>query len=146
MSDIKDGSSKLASILIAPIANLAARIYVALVFFQSGMSKVENWGKTTQMFQEEWIIPYLTPNISALLATAGELVLPIMLMIGFFTRFAAMGLLCIAVVIEFVIFGGNAENVQHYYWMLIFALIVGYGGDKLSLDNFFKKRNRSPFE
>jgi len=142
MNTIFEGLRNISTIAIAPVANLLARVYVGLEFFRSGMTKIEDFETAVEMFEEEWVIPLLSPQVAAVLATVGELVLPALLILGLFTRFAAAGLFVMAVVIEFVVFKGSGEYTQHYYWMIIFALLVSYGGDKLALDNLlFKKRD-----
>ena len=147
MSSLSEGVSRFAKVFVSPVANVTARIFVGLEFFRSGMSKIENWEETVEGFHDQWIVPFLTTNFAAPLATVVELILPIMLIFGFFTRLAGFGLFCFVMVIEFVIFNGSGENLRHYYWMLIFALITGYGGDKISLDNFlFKKKKRYRFD
>lgn len=143
MNTLSEGLRSLSTMIVAPIANLAARVYVGLEFFRSGMTKIEDFETVVEMFEEEWVIPLLSPQVAAVLATVGELVLPVLLILGFFTRFAAAGLFVMAVVIEFIVFKGSGEYTQHYYWMIIFALLVSYGGDKLSIDNLIlKKRDR----
>ncbi len=145
MSTFSDGLAVAAQTLIAPVANLIARIYVGLIFFQSGLSKVEDWQTTLNKFQTEWALPVLSPGMSAWLATAAEMGLSIMLMIGFFTRFSASGLLIMVLIIEFVVFNGASADRQYYYWMLIFAFFVGYGGDKLSTDAFLSRKKDRRF-
>lgn len=145
MSTFVDGLATAAQTIIAPVANLIARVYVGLIFFQSGLSKVEDWQTTLSKFQTEWALPILSPGMSAWLATAGEMVLSIMLIIGFFTRFSACGLLIIVLIIEFVVFNGASADRQYYYWMLIFGFLVGYGGDKLSIDAFLSRKKDRRF-
>ena len=122
--------------VVAPLANLAARIYMGYsIFFVSGLAKLDDFEGTVELFEEDWIIPLLSPQPAAYLATAGELVLPILLILGLFTRLGALGLLLMTIVIQvFAI-----QDPQHYIWMLVFGLLVGYGGNKLSLDNFLFK-------
>ncbi|MBT8114676.1 MAG: DoxX family protein, partial [Arenicella sp.] len=121
---------------VLPLANLAARIYVGLEFFRSGLAKVEDFEGAIELFEDDWALPFLSAEPNAYLATAGELVLPVLLILGLFTRFAAAGLLVMALVIELWVFPGTA---QHYYWMIILAMLMGHGGHKLSLDRWLLK-------
>ena len=136
MIRLYDGFSGLCATFLAPLANLAARIYVGLDFFRSGLAKIGDFEETLIYFEEDWIVPLLPSNVSAYLATAGELVLPILLFVGLFTRVGAIGLFIMALVIEIFVFPGTA---QHYYWMIILGMLAAYGGNKLSLDNFLLK-------
>lgn len=124
--------------IIAPLANLAARIYIGYsIFFVSGLAKLDDFEGVVELFEEDWVIPFLPAQPAAYLATAGELILPILLILGLFTRFGAFGLMIMTIVIQMF----AIQDPQHYLWMLVLALLVSYGGDKISLDNFlFKKR------
>ena len=90
----------------------------------------------------EFVISFLPesfpPEISAYAATFGELVLPVLLFVGFLTRIGALGLLIMTVVIQFFVPG--FEDHQHYLWMIILAMLIAQGGQKLSVDNFLFKR------
>lgn len=122
--------------LLAPISLVCARLYVGMDFFRSGLLKIEDFEETIENFGDVYPVPFLAAEPAAYLATAGELVLPILLFIGLFTRFAAAGLFVMALVIEIWVFPGTA---QHYYWMIIFGVLVGHGGGKLSLDYWLLK-------
>ena len=78
--------------LAQPLAALLARLYVAQVFFMSGLTKIRDWEITVSLFTDEYKVPYLSPELAALLGTAGELVLPVLLVFGLMGRFAALGL------------------------------------------------------
>ncbi len=145
MSALVDGLSSAARSAVAPIANLVARIYLGLVFFQSGLSKVEDWQTTMTQFRSEWFVPVLSPSISAWLATGGEIILSLLLIVGFFTRFAASGLFIMVMIIEFIVFNGASADSQYYYWMIILGLLIGYGSDKLSFDAFLSRKKDRRF-
>lgn len=130
---------------IAPLASLAARIYVGLIFWRSGVLKFEDMESTVEMFDPEedgeFVISFLPesipPEIPAYLATFGELLLPALLFVGLLTRFGAAGLFVMTVVIQFFVPG--FENDVHYLWMIPLAMLVGHGGGKLSLDYWLLK-------
>src|SRR5690606_29616155 len=77
---------------LRPLAALAARVYVAQVFFLAGLTKVRDWDTTLLLFTEEYQVPLLSPPVAAVMGTAGELVLPVLLLLGLAGRFAALGL------------------------------------------------------
>ncbi|MEM7360898.1 MAG: DoxX family protein [Pseudomonadota bacterium] len=137
MTKLYDAFCTFCATLIAPLANLAARIYVGMDFFRSGLAKLDDFEETIELFEDDWALPFLPPEPSAYLATLGELILPVMLFLGLFTRIGAAGLFVMAVVIEIWVFPGT---IQHYYWMIILGMLVGYGGGKLSVDNLILKR------
>jgi putative oxidoreductase len=137
MTKFYDAFCSFCASIVAPLANLAARIYVGLDFFRSGLLKFDDFEETIENFEDVYPVPFLSAEPAAYLATAGELVLPVLLFLGLFTRIGAAGLLVMALVIEIFFFPGE---LQHKYWMLILAMLIGYGGGKLSLDNLLLKR------
>src|SRR6266576_4583030 len=74
---------------LQPIAALAMRLYVAKVFIMSGWLKVSRWDSTLALFQNEYHVPVLSPQVAAVLGTTCELGLPVLLAMGFGTRAAA---------------------------------------------------------
>jgi len=123
---------------VTPVANLWARIYIGLIFFRSGRAKLADMEETVEFFEDDWALPFLPAEPAAYLATIGELVLPVLLFIGLFTRIGAIGLLIMAAVIQIYVL----QDHQHYFWMIILALLVGQGGSKLSLDYWLLKDRR----
>ncbi len=138
MKKIYNLFSDLCADFVTPVANLWARIYIGLIFFRSGKAKLADMEETVEFFEDDWALPFLPAEPAAYLATAGELVLPILLFIGLFTRVGAVGLLIMAAVIQFFVL----QDHQHYFWMIILALLVGQGGSKLSLDYWLLKDRR----
>lgn len=136
MKNIYQAFNTFCAAFIAPITNLAARIYMGYyVFFVSGLAKLDDFEETIELFQEDWIVPLLSGEVSAYLATAGELVLPVLLVFGLFTRVGAAGLFIMALVIQVYV----DQSPTHIYWMLILGLLVGQGGRKISLDYLLLK-------
>ena len=72
--------------------NWLARLYVAQVFFLSGLTKLRDWDVTLALFQDRYHVPLLDPVAAAWLGTGGEIVLPVLLALGLAGRFAAAGL------------------------------------------------------
>lgn len=118
---------------INPLVTLLARFYMGWTFLRSGWNKTQDWEDTLDLFSDEWALPFLSPQIASVLGTAGEILFPLLLMLGIFTRVGALGLMCIVLVIELFIFPGTS---QHYYWMLILGFLIAQGGGSLSLDRW----------
>ena len=131
--------------ILAPVANLWARIYIGLIFWRSGVAKFDDLEGTVENFDPEedgdFILSFLPesvpPEIPAYMATFGELILPILLFVGLLTRFGAAGLLVMTIVIQFFVPG--FDDQQHYLWMIILVLLMAHGGGKLSIDNWLFK-------
>lgn len=124
-----------------PLALLGARIYVAWVFFASGLTKIRDWDSTLLLFQYEYQVPLLSPEMAAYAGTAGELFLPILLVLGLFGRIGAIGISIVNVmaVLSLEEIAPAAYN-QHLIWGALAAMVVVWGAGKLSLDHFLEKR------
>lgn len=123
--------------LLKPVVLLLSRLYVAKVFFSSGLTKLNDWGTTVALFSDEYKVPLLPPALAAFMGTAGELILPILLALGFGGRFAALGLSVINVVA--VISLGEiapAALAYHYVWGVILAYLAVFGPGSFSLDQY----------
>ncbi len=118
-------------------ALLAVRLWVAKVFFASGLTKIKSWDTTLALFAEEYKVPILPSDLAAYFATSAELFLPAMLVAGFLTPLAALGLMGMTLVIELFVYPGTTE---HYYWMLLLAVLITHGGGRFALDRLICKK------
>ena len=129
---------------LAPLADLAARLYVAKVFFSSGLVKIRDWDSTLLLFREEYQVPLLPPELAAVLGTAGELALPILLVAGLFTRFAASGLFVLnlmAVVSYYSALKDSPAALRdHLEWGLLLALLMTTQVRMLTADYWLKRQ------
>jgi putative oxidoreductase len=116
------------------LIGLIARICVGVVFFRSGLLKVNGWesGTTLALFESEYQLPLIPPEIAAYLATGMELTMPILLFAGFLTRFAAFGLLIMTLVIQIFVYPNAFDT--HGTWAVAFLLLMKYGAGRISLD------------
>jgi putative oxidoreductase len=131
-----------------PLAQLAARLYVAQVFFASGLTKIRDWETTLALFADEYQVPLLPPDVAALLGTAGELVLPVLLALGLGGRFAAAGLFVInAVAVASLMEVAPVALQQHVFWGSLLVGLVLWGPGRWSLDRFVAPRlsARTPY-
>ena len=120
---------------LQPLAALLARIYVAYAFFLSGLTKIRDWGITVALFMDEYKVPVLPPEVAAAMGTAGELVLPVLLVLGLGGRFAALGLSVINVVAVISLSEiAPAALQQHITWGVLLAGLAIYGCGKYALD------------
>lgn len=115
---------------------LVMRIFIAKIFFYSGLTKLSNWQGTIALFTENYKVPFLPPEFAAYLAATFELTCPILLVLGLATRFAALALLGMTAVIQYTYPG----YIEHTYWAFLLTTILFYGAGKASLDHYFNKR------
>lgn len=122
----------------AHVLDLAIRLYVAQVFFRSGLLKIGNWDGTLYLFENEYRVPLLPPEPAAWLGTFAELFFPVFLALGLATRFAAAALSAfnIVAVVSFwhVLSTNQAALNSHWYWGALLAVTLFHGPGKLSLD------------
>ncbi|MDM4765095.1 DoxX family protein [Pelomonas sp. SE-A7] len=123
------------------LALLGARLFVAQVFFQSGLSKLRDWSSTLALFQDEYHVPLLPPELAAYMGTAGELVLPVLLVLGLGGRFAALGLsmvnLMAVLSLEDI---PPAALAGHQLWGALLVAVAIWGPGQLSVDAWWRRR------
>lgn len=125
---------------LRPLAALVARAYLAQVFFLSGLTKIRDWEITLLLFTEEYQVPLLSPQVAAVMGTAGELVLPVLLLLGLAGRFAALGLSVVNVVAVLSLSEiAPAALQQHITWGVLLAALVIYGVGRWSVDCLWLK-------
>jgi putative oxidoreductase len=133
---------------LQPLLLLAARLYVANVFIKSGIQKLSDWSSTLALFHDEYTVPLLPPDLAAYVGTFGELVFPVLLVLGLAGRFSAAGLFMVnlmAVVSypKLFEFECPAAINSHVYWgTLLFALVI-FGLGPLSADTLVLRRLRA---
>jgi putative oxidoreductase len=126
---------------LQPVASLLARIYVAQVFFLSGLTKIRDWDTTLALFMDEYKVPLLPPALAAVMGTAGELVLPVLLVLGLGGRLAALGLSVVNVVAVLSLAEiAPAAFQQHVLWGALLAGIAIYGPGRFSVDHWLVRR------
>jgi putative oxidoreductase len=124
-----------------PVLQLAIRLWIARVFFNSGLTKIQDWDATLFLFQEEYRVPLLPTSIAAIMGTAFELAMPVLLVIGLATRLAALPLIGMSLVIQFVLGASNPayDNVEHIYWLFLLLVIAIRGPGVISLDHLLSR-------
>src|SRR3954454_19409392 len=125
----------------APLADLAVRLFVAAVFFQSGLTKIANWDSTLSLVEDEYPVPLLPSNLAALFGPSVELFFPVVLVLGLGTRFAAFVLFVfnIIAVVSYPDLGA-AGLKDHQLWGLLLLVTLLHGPDALSLDRLIGRR------
>ena len=126
---------------LQPLALLAARLYVAQAFFLAGLTKLRNWDTTLALFGDEYMVPWLPPEVAAVLGTGGELILPVLLVLGLGGRFAAAGLSVMNVVAVVSLAEiAPAALQQHQFWGSLLLGLLLWGPGRWSLDALLAPR------
>lgn len=132
--------------LIESIALLFTRLALAGIFWRSYQTKVEEGTWLTisdvqyYIFENEFAGLPIAPDIAVPLATYAEFIFPILLLIGLASRFSALALMGMAVVIQIFVF----PTLDHFLgWAItiiaLAAFIISRGPGLFSLDAVIAK-------
>ncbi len=134
-----------------------ARFSIAAVFWKSGQTKIEGlaidlvsgtfelgWPRladsTIPLFQSEYRLPLLPPELAAHLAAVAEHGLPLLILFGLATRFSALALLGMTLVIQLFVYPDAYPT--HGTWIAIFLLLLARGPGAFSIDHLLCRRLR----
>ena len=134
-----------------------ARFSIAAVFWKSGQTKVEGlaidlldgtvqlgWphlaDSTIPLFQSEYHVPLLSPEIAAHMAAFAEHFFPVLILVGLATRFSALVLIGMTLVIQLFVYPDAYPT--HGTWMALLLLLVAKGPGNLSIDHLIARRYR----
>ena len=120
------------------VIQLLARIAVAGVFWRSGLTKIASWEQTIALFQDEYQVPILPPELAATLGTALELVCPVLLFFGIAARLGAAGLLAMTFVIQVFVYPTSWP--EHLTWATLLLIVLSRGPGPISLDHLIRTR------
>jgi putative oxidoreductase len=128
------------------LVSLVLRFGIAVPFWKSGLTKWDGFGVLSEtpvlLFENEFMFHilgqeynYPFPLFMAYASSIGEIVLPILVVFGLFTRFAALGLLMMTAIIQLTFPEGWPIHIT---WAAMALGVIYLGGSKLSLDRFIK--------
>lgn len=133
-------ASAAAKLLPPPLLLLVQRLGIAAVFFMSGRTKVDGLltvnDTAFELFRTDYALPLVKPEIAAYAATYSEHLFPLLLVLGLFTRFAALALLIMTSIIEIFVYPDAWPT--HLSWAGLLLPLIAQGGGKLSLDRVLK--------
>jgi len=118
---------------------LAARLFPAVIFWQSGRTKVDGLSikdSTYTLFEQIYALPVIPPHIAAVAATFAEHLMPIFLVLGLFTRASALALLVMTLVIQIFVFPD--AWLTHGLWAICFLIVITKGPGVFSLDKILR--------
>ncbi len=145
---------------------LALRLIMARVFFLDGQTRIDGPRFTLHLqdyvnldflrgFDLSVVLPLqikaetftafmvqyppmpVPPALAAYLVGYAEFILPVMLVIGFGTRFAALGLLILTAMISFFVMP-QALFTTHIFWAAILMVLVSRGPGQISIDHIIR--------
>jgi len=133
------------------------RFSIAAVFWKSGQTKVEGfvidlidgqfnlgWPRLSDsalaLFKEEYRLPLISPEIAAPMAAFAEHALPLLILLGLGTRFSALGLLVMTLVIQVFVYPGAYPT--HGVWATVLLYLIARGPGVISVDHLLARRHR----
>lgn len=151
VSSIIDGFERIPNTFIA----LVARLSIAAVFWTSGQTKVQDfvvnvitgevhlgWPRLSDsvvaLFRDEYKLPIVPPELAATMAATAEHLLPLLLLIGLGTRFSALALLSMTIVIQVFVYPDAYPT--HGTWAAVLLYLMAQGPGCLSIDHWLASR------
>ena len=138
---------------------LIGRFSIAAVFWKSGQTKIEGLAidlidgtftlgipklseSAIALFQDEYRLPLIPPGLAAPMAAFAEHVFPILILLGLATRFSALALLGMTLVIQLFVYPGAYPT--HGLWATVLLYLIAKGPGAFSIDHGIARRYRSP--
>jgi putative oxidoreductase len=126
---------------LAPLFDLALRLWVARVFWNSGIQKTTSWDSTLMLFEYEYAVPLLPYDVAAYLATGVEIAAPVLLVLGLGARAGALSLFALNYVAAISYPDINIAGIKdHMLWGTMLAITFFHGPGKISVDYFIKRK------
>lgn len=134
---------------------IVARFSIAAVFWKSGQTKIEGLAidivdgsfhlgiprlaeSAVALFQEEYRLPLVPPEFAAPMAATAEHLFPVLILIGFATRFSALALLGMTAVIQIFVYPDAYPT--HGLWAAVLLYLIAKGPGVLSVDHLLTRR------
>lgn len=128
------------AVALQPLIALAVRLYLFRVFFLSGLTKLRSWDSTLYLFSNEYHVPVLPPAVAAVMGAGGELIFPVLLLLGWQGRFAAAGLFFVNLVAVLSYPGLEPVMIKdHVLWAVLIAYLFFHGVGRWSLQGIFHR-------
>ena len=138
---LAQGALRIAQEWLAPVLDLGMRLFVAEAFLASGSTKIASWDTTVALFENEYQVPLLPPELAAYLGSGAELVLPVFVALGLGGRLAAIALFVFNIVAVIAYPDLSPAGLKdHQLWGLILLVVALHGPGKLSLDHLIRRR------
>lgn len=129
------------------VIGFVLRGFIAWQFLKSALNKLRDWSSTIALFQDEYQVPFLSPELAAYLGTGAELLFSILLILGLFSSLSALALLFVnfmAVVSYPILWELDcpAGLNDHFYWAVLLLMVMVFGAGKWSVDHWLRRVNQ----
>lgn len=134
---------------------LLGRFSIAAIFWKSGQTKIQGFAldivsgefqfgwphlsdSVVDLFRDEYRLPFLPPELAALMGATAEHVFPVLILIGLATRFSALALLGMTATIQFLVYPDAYPT--HGVWAAVLIFLIARGPGPVSLDHLLARR------
>src|ERR1700730_6728150 len=121
--------------LVWPKIDLLIRLWLAKIFFVSGVLKLTHWQSALELAVHEYPVRFLSPVAAAYVGVSIEVLSPVLLALGFMTRYAAATMLGLSLVIQFAYKPFDSQ----LFWAALFGWYVVCGAGPISIDNLLRR-------
>ena len=121
--------------LVWPKLDLLIRLWLAKIFFVSGVLKLTNWRTAVDLATYEYPVRFMSPLAAAYVGVSIEVVGGVLLALGFMTRYAAVPMLILSVVIQFAYKPFDSQ----LFWIALFGWYAIQGAGPWSIDRLLRR-------
>ena len=121
--------------LVWPTLDLILRLWLSGLFFASALVKLANWQTALYLAANEYPVDWMSPVTAAYVGVSIELLGAILLALGLMTRYAAMAMLALTLVIQL----DYLALERQLFWLALFAWYALIGAGPLSLDQLLRR-------
>jgi NADH dehydrogenase/putative oxidoreductase len=118
-----------------PKAELLIRLWLAQIFFVSGVLKLTHWDTALYLATHEYPVSWLSPGSAAAIGVCIEVIGGALLAVGFMTRYAAVPMLALALVAQFAYLPFDNQ----LFWSALFGWYAVCGAGPISIDSLLRR-------
>ena len=144
---VEKASHLIQTVATPSLVQLVMRLALAVPFWKSGILKWNGFLKLSDtavtLFTDEFMLHlpggpyhYPVPAVMAFLSGCGEILFPVLLVLGFATRFAGLGLLFMTAIVELTVPDGWPIHIT---WAAMALGIMAWGPGRVSIDYWIRE-------
>ena len=121
--------------VVWPKVDLLIRLALAEIFFVSGVLKLTNWHTALDLAANEYPVSFMSPVTAAYVGVSIEVGGAVLLALGFMTRYAAIPMLILSLVIQFAYKPFDSQ----LFWAALFGWYAIVGAGPVSIDGLLRR-------
>src|SRR5277367_2062751 len=121
--------------LVWPKIDLLIRLWLAQIFFASGVLKLLNWQTALNLAAHEYPVSFMSPAAAACVGVSIEVLGGALLALGLMTRYAAVPMLILSLIIQFDYMRFDTQLL----WAALFLWYAVIGAGPISIDGVLRR-------